>query len=382
VVLHVLEAVESGTARHVVDLVRHVEGVRHHVAVPRERQRGNTDHSALTAMGEAGATLHVVEMRRWVLAADNLVAPLRLAHLIRRIRPQIVHGHSSIGGVVARIGALGSGAARVYTPHLIAPGRAPRAVERSLGRLTDCLVAVSPSEQASIEQLAIVPPDRIRLIRNGVDLDPPPPSELDLRSHLGLPAGTPLIASIGRLFWQKAPDDFVRVCAEVATAHPEAAFLYVGNGPDQPLVEAAVAAAGPGLRWYQLPYLPEAARLLPQLDVFVMTSRAEGGPYAPLEAMRAGVPVVLTDCSGCRDTVIDGESGFLRPVGDIVGLAGAVSLLLEKPELSAAVAGAARARLASVFDVDEQARRTAELYRDLTHPPGGVRRHHAARSAR
>jgi glycosyltransferase involved in cell wall biosynthesis len=102
-----------------------------------------------------------------------------------------------------------------------------------------------------------------------------------------------------------------------------------------------------------------------QLDLFVLPSRYEAGPYAPLEAMRAGVAVVLTDVVGNRDAVVDGESGVLVPPDDPETLAGAITRLLADDGLRRRLAEAGERRVRDRFDVRAQAERTLALYREL-----------------
>jgi hypothetical protein len=144
-VLHVLEAVEGGTIRHLTYVAGYVNA-EHHVVVPPERIGGLTDTTAFAAMESAGATLHFVPMRRSPTHPSNTAAILRLRRLIARNRPDVVHGHSSIGGALARVAATGSGAGRVYTPNGLLPSRGAMTLERTLGRVTDVLIASSRSE--------------------------------------------------------------------------------------------------------------------------------------------------------------------------------------------------------------------------------------------
>ena len=363
VVLHVLEALEGGTARHVVDLVRHAGGVEHHVAVPRVRVGGVTDRAAADQVRAAGGVVHDVDMRRLPVHPRNAVAVARLAVLARRTRADVLHGHSSVGGALAR--ALPVRAARVYTPNGLHPAPAAARVERLLGRRTDRLVAVSASEGALAQRLGLVDPARLVVVPNGVDLDPPAP--VDLHARAGLAPGTPLVGTVARLSHQKAPEDFVAVAARVLRARPDVAVVLVGDGPLAPQVDAQAAALGP--RFVRLPELPGAAAALGSLDVFCLLSRFEGGPYAPLEAARAGVPLVLTDVVGSTDVAVDGVSGRVVAQGDVEGAARAVLDLLADPALARRTADAMRDRLAAHFDVRAQGARHTALYRELSGGP-------------
>jgi glycosyltransferase involved in cell wall biosynthesis len=96
--------------------------------------------------------------------------------------------------------------------------------------------------------------------------------------------------------------------------------------------------------------------------VFLLTSRFEGAPYTPLEAMRAGIPVVLTDVVGSRDAVESGVSGVLVPAGDVPALAHAVAELLSDPTRARSLGDAGRARVRESFDVATMGREIAGVY--------------------
>ena len=369
-VLHVLEAVGGGTTRHLVDLVRHANGVRHSVVLPPPGHRSNSgadyDLTSVSDLSRAGARLYVVDMRRMVPHPVNAIAPVRLAALLRREGVDVVHGHSSVGGALARLGAAGARVPAVYSPHGIATGRAARATERLLGPLTARLVAVSESEAADARRSHLARPERVVVIPNGIGLEPLAGPAEPLRSLLGLSPGTPLVGTVARLVAQKAPEQFVRVCREIARHDPDPHFVLIGMGPLQGLLDREVSRAGLGDRWHQLTFVPDVADLLGELDVFVLTSRFEGGPYTPLEAMRAGTPVVLTDVRGNCDTVDHGVSGWLVPFGDTASMAARVLDALGDPSLRDRVVAAAADRLRTDFDVRVMGARLAELYRQVT----------------
>jgi glycosyltransferase involved in cell wall biosynthesis len=366
-VLHVVEAIEGGLSRHVAQVVRHVPA-EHHVALPAERVGGFTDSTAVATMEAAGARLHVTAMRRSPANARNAVATARVRHLIRVLRPHVVHGHSSIGGAAARLAAVGTGTPRVYTPNGLLTSPSALAIERRLGRLTEAFVAVSETEADVAARRGLARPERIVVIPNGIELEEPGPPVVDLRARLGIDDATPLVGTIARLAPQKAPEVFVRACARVAAEAPRARFVLVGEGPLVRLVTDEIAASGLDGRLLHLRGVHGAATLLPQLDVFVLASRYEGAPYAPLEAMRAHTPVVLTDVTGSRDTVEHGRSGLVVPPDDPVAVAEAVTRLLADPALRRRLAEGGRARLSSRFDVRRMAGRLANLYQTLPSP--------------
>ena len=369
-VLHVLEALGGGTSRHVVDVVRHTPGVVHEVAIPKRRVGWVTDETAADEMMAAGARLHRIEMRRSPTNGRNAAAFAALRRLITTIQPDIVHGHSSVGGALARLAAWDLPIPSVYTPNGLATSTPIVLAERLLARRTRRFVAVSASEGDLAVRLGIVPADRLAIIPNGIDPTTPPPAAPDLRSRLGLEPGVPLIGSVARLVPQKAPLDFVKACAGVAKEATGAHFLLIGSGPLESAVDKEIQRLGLTRRFHKLAVLPEAAAALGDLEVLVSTSKFEGGPYAPIEAMRVGTPVVLSDVVGNRDAVEHGTSGLLVPEGDVDGFAMAILRLLRDDDLRARLGSAGRDRVDSRFDVAAMGSALTGMYHELVNGRG------------
>ncbi|MBA2326093.1 MAG: glycosyltransferase, partial [Actinobacteria bacterium] len=217
-----------------------------------------------------------------------------------------------------------------------------------------------------VQHLRIVPSERIVIVPNAIELESPPPASVDLRAELGIDTETPLVGSVGRLVRQKAPEVFVRACARVAASVPQARFVLVGGGPLEGLVTSEIASAGLDDRFLLLRGFDEGERIMGQFDVFALPSRYEAGAaFAPMEAMRAGTPVVVTDVVGSRDAVEHGRSGFVVPPDDSAALADAVTRLLVDPALRRAFSDAGRRRVEERFDIRMAAVGIAEVYGSL-----------------
>jgi glycosyltransferase involved in cell wall biosynthesis len=362
-VLHVLEAVQFGTVRHLAGIVGHVDA-EHHVVVPPPGGQRYTDVGITERMWADGALEHRVRMRRSPVHPENLVAIARVRRLIHRLRPHIVHGHSSIGGAVARAAAAGSGVPACYTPNGLFPGRAASAMERALGVVTDRLIAASPSEAERAVESRLVARARVVVIPNGIDPQPPP-DEVDLRGELGLDATTPLVGNVGRLAPQKAPELYVRACALVAAEEAAPHFVLFGDGELADVVEREIAEQHLAGRFHLVRRPTGGDAAMPELDVFAMPSRYEGAAYAPLEAMRARVPVVLTDVVGNRDTIEHGISGLLVPTEDPAALADAVLRLLRSPWLRRSLADAGHRRALDRFHIAGVSAELGRLYQSM-----------------
>jgi glycosyltransferase involved in cell wall biosynthesis len=369
-VLHVLEAVAGGTLRHVVDILDTVPGVDHHVVLPPDHahpELGEFSINAIAAqeMLDAGATIHRIEMVRNPVHPKNAAGVGRLRRLVDRLQPAVVHGHSSVGGAFARAAVWGTSVPDIYTPNGVARSRAILMVEKVLAHRTSRFVAVSASEGERALSLGLTSPERMVVIPNGIDLAPPDDDKYDLRKELQLHADVPLVGTVSRLTDQKAPEDFVQICAQVAHTQPDVHFVLIGTGQLQREFDHAVIRAGLADRFHQIAFLRRASLAISQMNVFVLASRFEGAAYAPLEAMQAGVPVVLTDVTGNKDTVEDGVSGLLFPFGDTTAMAGGVLSLLSDDRRRHTLARGGQDRVRSHFDRCQMGAQLQRLYAEF-----------------
>lgn len=363
VVLHVAESFATGTERHLLDLVRHLDAFEHVLAIPSHHHGKSTARAAARAE-QAGARVERVEMDRSKAPQRHALSLLALRKLVRRIRPDVVHGHSSIGGAMARLATAGTSIPVVYTPHAASRAQWARTVERLLKPRTDRVIAVSQSEREYLLDHHLAGEDQVVVIPNGIDPSPPPPLDEPLRSRLGIGFDVPLFGCAGRLAWQKAPDVFASACAILSDRLPEAHFVLIGSGPLQGQIERMVSDAGIAERFHLIDSIPEAAAAFGELDVYVLPSRFEGGPYTPLEAMRAGTPVVVTNAPGNRDVVKHWVTGLVVPQDEPYALATAMLTVVKEPELGRRLAEGARRSL-DRFEVGQMAAATAELYAGL-----------------
>ena len=168
------------------------------------------------------------------------------------------------------------------------------------------------------------------------------------RRLLGLPEHATVVGAVGRLAYQKAPEDFL--AALRALRRPGVVGVWVGGGELAGRV-ARLAAAQPHAPVLLTGERDDVPALLPAFDVFTLPSRYEGLPTAVVEAMLCGVPVVATAVNAVGDLVVPGETGLLVPPRRPDLLAGAIRSLLDSPADAARMAAAARARLGTRYTV-------------------------------
>jgi glycosyltransferase involved in cell wall biosynthesis len=149
-----------------------------------------------------------------------------------------------------------------------------------------------------------------------------------------------VIGAVGRLTYQKAPEDFL--AALRGLRRPGVVGVWIGGGELAGQV-AALAAGQPGPRVTLAGERADVPELLPAFDVFAMTSRYEGLPTAIVEAMACGIPVVATAVNAVGDVVVPGETGLLVPPGRPDLMATALAYLLDSPADAARMAANAYA---------------------------------------
>lgn len=201
------------------------------------------------------------------------------------------------------------------------------------------------------------------MIPSAVQLDLPPPSAINVPKELGVGQDTLVVGSVARLVPQKAPEMFVRARGVIAERWPEACFVLVGGGPLTEMVERERSSVAIADRLLLLQNCHAEPSLMGQFDVFMLSSRYEAGaPFAPMEAMRTGTPVVLTDVVGSNDAVDHGLTGLVVPPEDSRALADAAVTLLSDATLREQMAESARRRLAERFDVNRVAGQLQQVY--------------------
>jgi glycosyltransferase involved in cell wall biosynthesis len=315
----------------------------------------------------SGIEVLVEPMLRKVIAPrSDLLAIGLLESLFRERDFGVVHTHCAKAGAVGRMAAHLAGMPRIvhtfhgFPFHDFQPAMRRRAyvsIERRLGRITDVAVCVGSAVAAEAVRREIIAPERVRTI--GVCVDGPgrlrasmnaglPGARRRAREALGLPGDATVVGTVGRLTYQKAPEDFLTAMAGLARR--DVVGVWIGGGELAEQVARQAARLPSGARVVLAGERTDVLDVLPAFDVFAMSSRYEGLPTVIVEAMICGVPVVATAVNAIPDLVVPGVTGMLVPPGRPAQLAAAISHLLDSPAAAARMAATARARLPGQHD--------------------------------
>ena len=252
-----------------------------------------------------------------------------------------------------------AGCGRILLRLGVAPGAGALSPERiGLGFETVCgIVAVSRDiKRRLLEEFPELPPDRIHMIHNGVDMDRFSPSDFlsadgrRLRASLGIPQHHRIVGTVGRLDPIKNLPMFIRAATSILAKHPDTTFLVAGTGGEKRGLNDAAREAGVLDNFCFAGFIENIPALLHAIDILVHTSLSEGVPNAVLEAMAMGKPVIATDVGGVSELIETEETGILVPSDDDLGLAAEVCGMLRHPQRAAALGQNARRHVESTFD--------------------------------
>jgi glycosyltransferase involved in cell wall biosynthesis len=315
-----------------------------------------SDRASVEDARARGLTLVDVPALGREVGPRDLVAVVNLFAVMRRLRPGIVHTHTSKAGFVGRLAArLARVPSVIHQPHghIFYGYYGPRrtafyvALERLAARWTDRVVTLT--ERGTEEHLArgIGRRAQYRTVPSGVPtaaLRARSPGRTAARMALGLPSEAFVVGGLGRLVAVKGFDVLLRALPTLAAAVPSARVLLVGEGPERVALDAQATALGVGARVHVTGATTDIARCLAACDVLAAPSRNEGMGRALVEAMALGVPVVASEVGGIPAVVGDGEGGRLVPPGDAAALADALVELGLDHGLRAKLAAAAAVR--------------------------------------
>jgi glycosyltransferase involved in cell wall biosynthesis len=366
-ILMILRPDEGGAFQHVTALSAGVAAAGHDVAIcglealPREE---------LEPWVDPAVEVIPLKMVRPITPAMDARGVAGLGRVFREWAPDVIHAHGSKEAALGR-------AARVarprtpfaYTPHGYAfakpwmsagERRVYRLSERVLSPLATVVVCICEAERRLAMEVG--PKSRTRVVHNGIA--PPGPRDPDpfVRS---LRERGPVVCALSGLRVGKGVETLIEAFGRVAERHPGASLVVAGEGPEGPALEALAAGLGLADSVRFLGEVDDVFTVLAAADLFVQPSWSESFPYAVLEAMAAGVPIVATDVGGTGEAIEDGRSAVLVPARDPGALASGISGMLGDPERRGELARAANLRFMERFTLERMVAGTVEIYSEL-----------------
>ncbi len=341
--------------------------------------------SLLDEAKQSGASLvEVSSMRRSLLPGHDWFCYRELRRIIRSIRPDVVHTHSSKAGILGRAAAW-----RQRVPVVIhtihgSPfhdrqpwpvRRAYIAAERWAARRCHKLIGITRPMIDLFNANRIGRPEQYSVIPSGVDVAfwsdaacgfAPGQMRSSVRSELTIPPNAPVIGLVARLDRLKGHEDLLRITPKLIAGHPRLRLLFVGDGFHRSAIESMIHDLQLTDRVIITGFVPPArvAQLYRAMDVMVLPSYQEGQSRTLVESLLAGCPIVAYDSGGIRDVCIDGITGKLVRTGDVAALGDALRWSLDHGEEARRLAAQGGEHVKKKFDHRAMCRQIEALYRD------------------
>jgi glycosyltransferase involved in cell wall biosynthesis len=225
-------------------------------------------------------------------------------------------------------------------------------------------VFVSDRLRESFRSRAPIDRTRSRVIHNGVAFGGATGRTRVVRDELGLDPSDIVVTAIGHLRPPKGYDVFLRAARELASMSPHYRFVIAGQ-PEGDLLEELVALRDQlGLAdiVHFAGFRPDIDNVLDSTDVYLITSSSEGFSLSAVQAMSRGVPVVATRCGGPEEIITHRTTGLLVDVGDVGGIAKAVSELWNDRALRERLASAAAVEVRERFGLGKMLDEYQQVY--------------------
>lgn len=318
-------------------------------------------------------------MQREIAPIADLFSLLRLCRVLLKLRPDVAEFSTPKAGLLGSFASwITRVPARIYMLRglkLETSQGIKRAIlltaERASSRLAHVVLCNSESMRTEALSLGIAPAAKMQLLgngsSNGVNVERFSPGPSDIRNLLGIPKGAKVVGFVGRLTRDKGIPDLIEAFDTIAEQEPDAHLLLVGwfDAAEDALDPSTRARIYTHPRIHCTGFVADTAPYYKAMDLMVLPSWREGFPNAVLEAAATGLPVITTECTGSRDSVVPEVTGLLIPPGYPEAISEAVLKLLRDPARRWCMGKAARAWVCAHFADEHVLRLATEFYTSL-----------------
>ena len=332
---------------------------------------------------QIGIEIIPVDIRRSMTPLRDLKSLWQLYRNIRKNKFDIVHTHTPKLSLLGQLAAKIAGVPVIintvhgfYFHDNMQPLKRKFYIlmEKIAAKVSTRIMSQSEEDIATAINLKICTPNKIIRLGNGIDLNHfsqdryPDNFGLNKRRELGIPLDAFVVGIVGRKVREKGYIELFQAVSLLAKNNHNIWLLAIG--PEEPEKEDAVSMSdaktyGIDNRTIFFGHRRDIADLMMTMDIFVLPSYREGYPRSAMEASAMSLPVVTTNIRGCREVVIDGETGLLVPVRNTKSLAQAIDKLVNNKSLRLDMGARGRQRAESTFDEENVFKIIRQQYKQL-----------------
>ncbi|MEO7216478.1 glycosyltransferase [Mucilaginibacter sp.] len=362
-VLHISQ-VQGGIETYIEQIITNIDRNRFEVMLACPAQR----ESIIKMVNKYNVPYINLEITIEIAPLSDLKSIIETIKLVRRLKPDIIHAHSSKAGMTTRLASIFFKPKVFYTPNAYAylgqKGLKRKVllwIEKLAIPFTDFLLAASQSEARRSKVDVGFPDRKVVVYPNSIEILP------QRDEPVGAPKNFKMITMVGRLVDQKNPMMFLRVCKLVTDLRNDIRFQIVGAGFDDKWKDALEQYIAENhleekiniLSWKSREELLQTIR---ETDVFVMTSMFESFGYVVAEAQMLQVPVVATNVDGLNEIIQDGVTGYLIEVDDDQSMADKILAVIDDSVKTADMVKKGRERVSDLFDIKTNIKILEQFY--------------------
>lgn len=300
---------------------------------------------------------------------SDLILAYRIARLIEKIHPDVVHCHCLTMNFAGALGAAIAGVPSIGTVHgaiYDLDTRARQVAYRVAGMFHKRIVTVSNYLRDELHQRANIPIEKIDVIYNGVPISKPDEIKAArIRSEFGLDESNFVIGSVGMLRPEKGHVDLIDAFALARKRIPTMRLLLVGDGRCKDDLRRRAAELGLNGSVQFCSARGDVLSILDAIDAFALPSHTEGLSIATIEAMTRARPVVVTDCGGPTEIVTNDVTGLVVPPCDAHAMGDALVRIASDATLRSCLSANGKTRALESFSLELMLRRYNSLYEEV-----------------
>jgi glycosyltransferase involved in cell wall biosynthesis len=370
-ILHVTATTTGGIGLLLLSLAKHLDKKKFDVTVA-----FGPGYMLDEEFFKEGISVYTISTSRKIDPFSIVKGFFQIYRLIKEKRFDIVHSHTSVGGLIGRIaGKLAGVSVVIWSIHGFASHEGQNRfkkyffllIEKLLDKFTDHYVAVSEALKKEGIQNRILTSNKITVIHNGIELRNFNKNfnVIQKKKELGIEMSRTIIGTVTRFEPQKAIHDFLVAVSYVKKTYPDIKVVIAGDGPLRREIEKLINDLKLNDNITLLGWRNDVPEILAVLDIFCQSSLWEGCPMVLLEAMAVGKPIIATNVGGVKEIVEDDNTGILVPPADPKAMGDAIVKLMNNKEKTMKMGMNGRRRAESFFNVDLMLIKYERLYQEL-----------------